>query len=128
MRVICDTSIWIEYFRAKEPLFTLVRTQLERQESIGLECVFGELLQGVLSKQERAIVLDCWSALPKFAMDGLWLEAGEYSAIHRLPERGIGLIDAAIAVATLRTDALLWTLDKKLASILPGKHLYKSGV
>lgn len=122
--ILCDTSIWIEFFRGNEPYFETVSTLLEKGNVLGLECIFGEILQGVKGKQERSIVLECWHALPKFQETGLWLEAGEYSTIHVLPARGVGLIDAAIAVATLKSSALLWTLDKKLASLLPGRHRF----
>lgn len=86
--------------------------------------MFGELLQGVKGKQERKTVLDCWNSLPKMKEEDLWLEAGEYSAIHGLPAQGIGLIDAAIAVATLKTNSTLWTLDKKLISLIPIKYRF----
>ncbi len=125
MRVVGDTSIWIEYFRGKDPFFSTLSLNLERTQVLGLECVFGELLQGATGKQERKMVLSCWEGLPKIPSEGLWLEAGEFSAIHRLPSRGIGLIDAAIAIATLKSNSLLWTLDKKLASLLPQKHLFQ---
>jgi predicted nucleic acid-binding protein len=122
--ILCDTSIWIEFFRGKEPIFGIVSDGLAKCDILGLECVFGEVLQGVKGKQERRMVLDCWEALPKFDDVGLWLEAGEYSAIHGLPAKGVGLIDAAIAVATLKSSSLLWTLDKKLVSLLPGRHRF----
>ena len=123
--IILDTSIWIEFFRNRSPFFGAVGSLLESGEVLGLECVFGELLQGVIGKQERKIILECWDGIPKYTELNLWLEAGEYSAIHRLSTRGIGLIDAAIAVATLKTASSLWTLDKKLISILPGIHLVR---
>ena len=123
--IICDTSIWIEYFRGRVPYFEPVCSLLDRNEILGVECIFGELLQGVLGKQERKLILDVWENLPKFPETGLWLEAGEYSAIHSLPSRGVGLIDAAIAVATLKTKSSLWTLDKKLASLIPARQCFR---
>lgn len=122
--IICDTSIWIEYFRYSQPYFENVCGLLDGGEVLGLECVFGELLQGVKGKQERKIILECWDSLPKLSEVGLWLEAGEYAAIHGLSSRGIGLIDSAIVVATLKTHSLLWTLDKKLASLIPARRQF----
>ena len=97
---------------------------LDKGRVLGLEFIFGELLQGVTGKQERKLILECWDGIGKLSETGLWLEAGEYAAIHRLPTRGIGLIDATIAVATLKTGASLWTLDKKLNSLIPGRHRF----
>ena len=122
--VICDTSVWIEYFRGKNPYFDSVSALLSRREIIGLECVFGELLQGVMEKRERKVILECWDSLPKLSEAGLWLAAGEYAAIHRVSARGVGLVDAAIAVATLQTGSLLWTLDRTLAAVMPGRYWY----
>lgn len=122
--IICDTSIWIEYFRNHAPYYEFASTLLNRREILGVECIFGELLQGVIGKYERKIILECWEGIPKLSDTGLWLDAGEYAAIHGLSMRGIGLIDAVIAIATLKTNSLLWTLDKKLFSLIPGKHRF----
>ena len=122
--IICDTSVWIEYFRNRAPYFGTVCALLERGEVLGLECIFGELLQGVLGKQEREVILRCWEAIHKVSEVGLWLEAGEYAAIHGLSVRGVGLIDAVIACATFKSNSLLWTLDKKLSSVVPGKYRF----
>lgn len=91
---------------------------------LGVECIFGELLQGVTAKQERRVVLQSWEGIHKLSEIGLWLQAGEYAAIQGLSTRGIGLIDAAIAVATLKSDSQLWTLDKKLVSLIAEKHRF----
>ena len=122
--ILCDTSIWIDYFRGKEPFFEKVSGFLDARNVLGLDCMFGELLQGVKGKNERKIILDCWGAIPKYSNPNLWLEAGEYSAIHSLPLRGIGLIDSVIAIATLKSGSLLWTSDKKLLSLLPGRYRF----
>lgn len=122
--ILCDTSIWIEYFKAKSPYFDVVSSRLETGGILGLECIFGELLQGVLGRQERRIILECWDSLPTFSENGLWLEAEEYAAIHGFSAKGIGLIDAAIALTALKTSALLWTLDKKLQSAVPGRYRF----
>jgi len=122
--IICDTSIWIEFFRERSPYFDEMYSLLEKGRVLGLECIFGELLQGATGKQERKHILEIWDNLPKFSQDGLWLEAGEYAAIHRISGKGIGLIDAAIALATLKVPAILWTLDKKLLSLVPGRYRF----
>ncbi len=122
--IICDTSIWIEYFRNKSPYSKDVASALRKSEILGLECIFGELLQGVNDKQERKVILDYWESIPKTNEKGLWLEAGEYSAIHGLPGKGVSLVDAFIAIAAFKTDSKLWTLDKKLLALVPGKQRY----
>ena len=122
--IVCDTSVWIEYFRGHTPYVDQVQSLRNEGGILGLECIFGELLQGITSKRERKLIFECWNSIAQYHNDGLWLEAGEFSAIHRLASRGIGLIDSAIAVATLRSNSRLWTLDKELASLLPRNHVY----
>lgn len=122
--IICDTSIWIEYFKRRDPVFEIVSSLLEAREILGLECIFGELLQGVQGKEERKIILEYWNNIQKISEDSLFLEAGEFSAIHKLQNKGIGLIDSVIAIATFKSNSKLWTLDKKLLSIIPGKYKY----
>ncbi len=122
--IVFDTSIWIEYFRGRTPYLEAMGSLLEKRQVLGVECIFGELLQGITERGERRVILQCWDCLAKTGEEGLWLEAGEFSAIHRLSSKGIGLIDAAIAVVTLKTDSLLWTADKRLASVIPAKYRY----
>ena len=121
--IICDTSVWIEYFRGRRPYLEKVGAYLERLEVLGMECIFGELLQGAKGRQERSTIFKYWEVIPKMSEAGLWLEAGEYSAVQGLPSKGVGLIDAAIAVCTLKTEASLWTLDSKLSLLVPKKYL-----
>lgn len=122
--IVCDTSVWIEYFRGRPPYVDRIQSLRNEGRILGLECIFGELLQGIISKKERKLIFECWNSIAQYRDDGLWLLAGEFSAIHRLASRGIGLIDSAIAVATLRSDSRLWTLDKELLSLMPRAHVF----
>ena len=67
---------------------------LESGEILAVECVFGELLQGVKNEIEKGIVLDFWTHLPKKHYGNIIIEAGEYSAVNKLWDHGVGLIDA----------------------------------
>jgi predicted nucleic acid-binding protein len=116
--ILVDTSVWIEFFRAREPFHSGVRVLLENRQAITLECVFAELLQGAKSPRERRLIREMWQNLPKVDEEGLLLRAGETAGIHKWPERGIGLVDAWIVSAARRVGAQIWTLDKKLRSIL----------
>ena len=54
----------------------------------------------------------------------LFEKAGEYSFQNKLISKGIGLIDACLIYATIETNSLLWTLDKKIINFLDKKYLY----
>ncbi len=116
--IIVDTSIWIEFFKAHQNIFPVLKVQIEEQQVIGLECIFGELLQGVRNKTEKKRILDYWNALPKKSEAGLWIEAGILSAQEKYYSKGIGLIDSFLIAALKKFDASLWTLDKKLLAVL----------
>ncbi|MBI2487860.1 MAG: hypothetical protein HYW01_13155 [Deltaproteobacteria bacterium] len=50
--IIADTSVWIEFLRNNQPIHSILEDKLNRSEIIGIECVFGELLQGCASENE----------------------------------------------------------------------------
>lgn len=122
--ILADTSVWIEFLRAKEPIFSQLGEQLEQRNVFGLECIFGELLQGAKGKRERKVIQDYWSNLPKIEEAGLWLKAGHFSSQKKLFARGVGLIDAFIIAASRKHRAPVWTLDKKLKAVLKADEVF----
>ena len=63
--IILDTSVWIEFLKCNQQYFPKIRKLLESGEILAVECVFGELLQGVKNKKEEETVLKYWEHLPK---------------------------------------------------------------
>ncbi|MCL1813286.1 MAG: hypothetical protein FWG29_07175 [Treponema sp.] len=63
--IILDTSIWIEYLKNNQMYFPRISKLLESKEILAVECVFGELLQGVKNKSEKEIILNFWTHMPK---------------------------------------------------------------
>lgn len=124
--VILDTSIWIEFFKSNPGIYPTVKTLLENRMILGLEWIFAELLQGAKNTFEADIIMGYWNNIPTFDAQGIWLEAGRYSSANRLLSKGVGLIDAAILSAALKSGASIWTLDRKLAGVLPEHLRYQS--
>ena len=120
--IIPDTSVWIEFLKGNEPYFSQLKELLERNEVMGVECIFGELLQGAKNSRERNSIESYWKYLPKSDEHGFWIEAGRYSGELKLSSRGIGLIDAVLLIASRTTKARLWTPDKKLRSVLENEE------
>lgn len=54
----------------------------------------------------------------------VWIEAGKFSSENKLFSRGIGLIDCVIIIAARRENAKIWSLDKKLNSLLKNEEKY----
>lgn len=122
--ILVDSSVWIEFFRAREPVFSQLLRLLEDREALAMECVFAELLQGAKGRRERLTIHEMWESLPHFRQANVLLKAGEVSGTHKWKDRGIGLIDAWIITAARTAKARIWSLDKKLMSVLEEGEIY----
>src|SRR5690606_21167998 len=125
MSIILDTSIWIEYFKGKEEYFDTCQQFIEKGEIKTIEVIFAELLQGALNKREVKMIKAYYELIPKVEIDQLFMVAGEYSKDEKLIHKGIGLIDACIIVATIRSQSKLWTMDKKIKAFLKEEFLFE---
>ncbi|MDR1507562.1 MAG: PIN domain nuclease, partial [Treponema sp.] len=63
--IILDTTIWIEYLKNNQEYYSIISTLLEKGEILAVECVFGELLQGIKNEYEEEIIINYWKYLPK---------------------------------------------------------------
>jgi predicted nucleic acid-binding protein len=124
-KIIVDTSIWTEFLKKNPKIFPSMQVLLEKQNAVALGCIFGELLQGAKSERERKIIISYWDCLPKIDESQIWIEAGKYSGEKGLASKGAGLIDSIILTAAIKNDLIVWTLDKKLKSIIPDKNKYQ---
>jgi predicted nucleic acid-binding protein len=122
--VIPDTTIWIDFFRKKPDVFQKMRELLENRSILAVECIFGELLQGCKDKEEIDVIKGYWQNLPKVDQHNSFIEAGEISAMERFLSKAVGLIDAVLIVSLRRTKSKVWTLDKKLLSVLSKEEIY----
>ena len=122
--VIVDTSVWIEFLKTNTPYFKSVDELLDRNEVVGLSFIFGELLQGTKNQRERKMVIDFWNALPKIDETGLFIRAGIESGRHKWIDKGIGLIDSTLLIASIETSSCIWTLDKNLLSVVSKEQRY----
>ncbi len=122
--IILDTSVWIEFFKKEAEIFTTVKKLLEAGEVYALECIFGELLQGAKNDIEMDLIISYWKYLPRIDEKEIWIEAEKYSGENKLASKGVGLIDAVIIMAAIRSKSKVWTLDKKLRKILNQEIIY----
>jgi len=122
--IILDTSIWIEHLRNNQAFFPKVSALLESWEILAVDCIFGELLQGVKSNSEKVIILGFWKYLHKEYYEDSIIEAGIYSSKNKLLDNGVGLIDAIILTHALKSGSKIWTLDTKFLKVIPEKLIY----
>lgn len=122
--ILVDTSIWIEFFKNREPIHSQLSIELEKNNVLASEVVFGELLQGVKTAKESAIILAYWQNLPHPLNADYWILAGTLSHKNRWLSRGIGLIDASLVAIAQKHGAVIWSLDKKLNACLSKNQRY----
>jgi len=122
--IILDTSIWIEHLKNNQNFFPKISKLLESGEILAVECVFGELLQGVRNKFEKDIIFNLWTYLPKEYYENIIIEAGEYSSENKLLDHGVGLIDTIILMHGIKSNSKIWTLDNKFLKIIPEELKY----
>lgn len=125
MKIIADTSIWIEFLKYNKNIFFTFREKLENQEIFAVECVFGELLQGTKTNNEQKVIISYWDCLPKLKETGVWIKAGSYSSENNFINKGIGLIDCVLIILAKENNLRVWTLDKKLSMVLDKGLIYK---
>jgi len=124
MRVIFDTSIWIEYLKGNENYFDQCQQIIENGLVKGVEAVFAELLQGALNKREVELIKQFYRIIKPIKIPDLFVISGDYSRENKLLSKGIGLIGSVIIVSTINSNSRLWTLDQKILKFLGEDYLY----
>lgn len=87
--------------------------------------VFGELFQGAKTKRENELLEQLYENLPDFTEQEMFLQAGRYSQEERLYAKGVGLIDSFLIVYARSQNAQIWSLDKKLKSVLAETEIFE---
>lgn len=124
MKVILDTSVWIEFLKGNPDYSKKVYELLSEDNVIGLSCVFGELLQGVKSQIEKNKIHQLWQVIGRLPETDLMIDAGIFSFENKLINKGVGLIDACLIYSAKSNNVSIWTLDKKLNAALPIELVY----
>jgi len=126
--VLADTSIWVDFFRGREPEAGVLEQLLDQDELV----TCGPILAGLLAGADRAQSAMLWlalGALPAVELDvTAWREAGEIASDLRSLGETTPLLDVLIGVAAVRGSAALWTRDadfERVRTVLPGLALYR---
>jgi tRNA(fMet)-specific endonuclease VapC len=111
--ILIDTSAWIDFFRDREPLASLVDEALRDNEAALCGPVEAELRRGFLNKRERTRVLPLLEACHLLTQpEWLWNEAGELG--FALRRRGVTpkTLHLLIATYALTHGAAILTADR----------------
>ena len=112
VKVLVDTSVWIEYFRKREPYYGMVTRLIDDERVCSTGIILAELMQGAKSEKEISILADfpqVFSFIPE--AQKLWLDAGRLAFNLRRKGLTIGLSDCYIAVAAASIRVQVATLD-----------------
>ena len=128
MKLLPDTSIWVDYLRERDPdTIAEMDRHLERESVLICGPVIAELLAGTSPDQQDELWLSIGS-LPWAPVDQPgWRSIGEVAGELRRAGTSVPLTDVAIAVAANAAEAELWTRDDdfgRIKAVLPSLELH----
>lgn len=125
-RILPDTCAWIDFLRGKQtPLATVLEQSLLNSEVLTCGVILFELLQGIKSPRDEALVQNALLALPHLEMTrDLWIKAGKLSARLRTKGHILPLSDIIIATFALEQSCIVLTIDRHFEAV-PGLKVIK---
>lgn len=114
MSVLVDTSVWIRFLSNRPPWAADLDRLLARDEVVGHEFVYGELLIG--DRGGRHALLASYQQMdlvPTIPHD----DVATFVRARKAQGRGIGWIDAHLLASALVAGVQLWTADAPLRVI-----------
>jgi len=110
LRVLVDTSVWIDHFRKASPM---LRDMLDKERVVIHPYVIGELACGNLNRRKEILaLLHALPFVPSIEDDEILFFIEKY----KLAGRGLGLIDIHLLASSQLSAIPLWTKDKRLNS------------
>jgi len=111
--ILIDTSAWVEFFRGRDPMATLVDDALSANDAAICGPIETELRRGLLNERERKNFLPLLGGChPLSEPEDLWTEAGELG--FRLHRRGVTPKTLGLLIATyaLSHSCAILTADR----------------
>lgn len=124
MKILVDTSVWIEYFRANKAYLDLFNL-IDKESIITTELIEAELLQGAKSERETLYIENYLSSLQKIPVTNLIRESAKISSKMKWFNHGISLVDAFLIYSAWHYKLKIWTLDKNLVKVAGESFIYK---
>jgi len=112
--VLVDTSVWIRFLANREPYAAQLDRLLERDEVVGHELIFGELLIG--DRGGRPKLLAAYEQMRQASIIP-HREVVAFVRDRRLQGRGVGWIDVHLLASALVDRLQLWTADPRFADV-----------
>ena len=114
MSVLVDTSVWIRFFSNRAPCAAGLDALLSRDEVMGHDFVYGELLIGDNGGRRELLAeyqqMDQVPVVPHG-------DVVTFVRDRKIHGRGIGWIDVHLLASALVGGVRLWTVDPALAAL-----------
>jgi predicted nucleic acid-binding protein len=124
--VLVDTSVWIRFLAGREPFASGLDELLGRDEVVGHEMVFGELLLGDIGGGRRNL-LEAYAQMHQ-ASTVAHQEVVEFVRERRLFGRGVGWIDVNILASAVVAGFRIWTADPRFFTVADGLQVAYSPI
>ncbi len=124
MKIIVDTSVWIEYLKNSPPIAENLDQLLLAGNIYTVGPVIAEILQGAKTEKDYRLLENNLGGLPLIETKVEdWIKAGKIS--YELRKRGITitLTDCLIAAVAIHQNASVMTYDRRFESIPDLKHI-----
>jgi predicted nucleic acid-binding protein len=112
--VLVDTSVWIGFLAGREPFASGLDALLQRDEVVGHQMVFGELLIGDPGGRSKLLAE---YALMHQAETVNHDELVQLVRARRLFGRGVGWVDVHLIGAALVGGFPVWTADSRFVAV-----------
>ncbi len=118
MKIIVDTSVWIEYLRNRPILAETLDRYLLAGKIFTVGPVIAELLQGAKTEKDYQALKSSIHGLP-FIETSLenWIDAGSISFKLRRKGVTVPITDCVIAAVAIHQNASIMTYDRHFANI-----------
>ena len=113
-RILPDTCAWIDFLNGRQTaLADALEQALLHGEVVTCGVVLYELVKGIRSPKEEALVLNAFQAVPHLEMtDNLWIKAGRLSATLRKKGHTLPFSDIIISTLALEHKLTVLTIDQ----------------
>jgi len=116
--VLVDTSVWIDYFRKKDPAYSKVDNLMEEEEVGICRLIIAELLQGAKGSKEIEIILDLPCVFPVIdELSDTWEKTGLLANQLRGQGITIGLADCYLATLAHQNNVRIFSHDSHFRMI-----------
>ncbi len=128
MKVLVDTSVWIEFFRARPQLprdsLDFLDLLIADDRAVTILPIQAEVLSGRVSTKREREIREAFGALEHVDLDwnasSTWDDVVALARVAQKSSHSIpGIVDRMILLSAQRSESSLWTLDQSLIRLAP---------